>query len=171
MSVAEQEPLASFKTRLDKLVSSVTRSREQRIAYGNLRHEYSYWEVDGQCSTNIALIYETPGGSTVQINVTYENGQFSYLTPDGADRVTTSDPNLPLHMIAQEIRSIPERRLQRLHRQIESWYEEGMEQSAVFAEMNKLLQSDFLGGSITQRELKLGIMHAIELRHRLSSRS
>ena len=71
-------------------------------------------------------------------------------------------------MIAQEVRGIPERRLQRLHAQIESWCGEGMGQSAVFAEMNKLLQSDFLGGSITQRELKLGIMHAIELRRQPS---
>jgi hypothetical protein len=56
-----------------------------------------------------------------------------------------------------------------LQEQIESWYEEGKCQRELFAEMNKLLQSDFLGGSITQRELKLGIKHAIELRRDASS--
>ena len=67
-------------------------------------------------------------------------------------------------MIANEVRAIPQRRIRSLQEQIEGWCEEGKCQRELFAEMNKLLQSDFIGGSITQRELKLGIKHALELR-------
>ena len=164
MSSVDPQPLASFRERLDELVNSVNHPRERRIAYGNLRHEYSEWGSGDAKSTNVAVIYETPGGSTVQINVTYENGAFCYLSPDGGERVSTPDPNATLQMIAHEIREIPERRLSRLRQQIESWCEQGLCQRDMFAEMNKLLQSDFLGGSITQRELKLGIKHAIDIR-------
>ena len=164
MSSVDPQPLAAFRERLDELVSSVNHPRERRIAYGNLRHEYSDWGSGDAKSTNVALIYETPGGSTVQINVTYEDGLFSYLSTDGGDKVATPDPNTTLQMIAHEVREIPERRLTRLRQQIESWCEQGLCQRDMFAEMNKLLQSDFLGGSITQRELKLGIKHAIDIR-------
>jgi hypothetical protein len=164
VSSVDLQPLEVFRQRLDELVDSVNHPRERRIAYGNLRHEYSEWGSGNDKSTNIALIYETPGGSTVQINVTFENGQFAYLNPAGGEKIAASDPNVALQMIAREVREIPERRLSRLKQQVEAWCEQGLCQRDMFAEMNKLLQSDFLGGSITQRELKLGIKHAIELR-------
>jgi hypothetical protein len=164
VSSVDLQPLEEFRQRLDELVDSVNHPRERRIAYGNLRHEYSEWGSGTDKSTNIAVIYETPGGSTVQINVTFENGQFTYLSPTGGEKVATSDANTALQMIAREVREIPERRLSRLKQQVEAWCAQGLCQRDMFAEMNKLLQSDFLGGSITQRELKLGIKHAIELR-------
>jgi hypothetical protein len=159
------QPLSTFKQRLDKFVESFARPRERRIAYGNLRHEYSEWGEGNDGQTNVALIYETPGGSTTQINVTFDHGtgEFNYLSPEGAQKVTTHDPNQPLQMIVGEVRAIPQRRMQSLQAQIENWCEEGKCQRELFAEMNRLLQSDFLGGSITQRELRLGIKHAIEL--------
>ena len=160
----DPEPLAEFKRRLNGLVSALDHPSERRIAYGNLRHEYSDWGTGSGKSTNIAVIYETPGGSTVQINVCYEKGEFAFLSPDGGEPVASADPDTPLQMITQEVREIPQRRVDRLRQQIEAWCEQGLCQRAMLAEMNKLLQSDFLGGSITQRELKLGIKHAIELR-------
>lgn len=163
-------PLDEFKQRLDDLVNSVNHPRERRIAYGNLRHEYSDWGSGDNRSTNIAVIYETPGGSTVQINVTYEHGVFSFLDPETGERITTPDPSVPLRMIAQQVREIPERRLARLKQQIEAWCEQGLRQRDMFAEMNKLLQSDFLGGSITQRELRLGIKHAIDIQRAAEQR-
>jgi len=158
------EPLVEFKDRLDKFIGSFTHSRERRIAYGNLRHEYSEWSSDGQASTNVAVIYETPGGSTVQINVAYEDGEFWYLHPKTEEKVTTAHPDKPLHMIAEEVRQIPERRLVRLRAQVDAWCGKGMDTRELFAELNKILQSDFLGGAMTQRELKLGIKHAMGLR-------
>lgn len=164
MAQTAVEPLVEFKDRLDKFIGSFTHSRERRIAYGNLRHEYSDWSSDGEASTNVAVIYETPGGSTVQINVTYEHGQFWYLHPRTEEKVTTSHPDKPLQMIAEEVKRIPERRLTRLRGQIEAWCDKGMDNRTLFAELNKILQSDFLGGAMTQRELKLGIKHAMGLR-------
>jgi hypothetical protein len=161
---ADPQTLAEFRQKLDDLVDSVSHPRERRIAYGNLRHEYSDWGSGDEASTNVAVIYETPGGSTVQINVTFEHGEFSYLDPHDGEKITVTDPHTPLQMIAHEVRDIPERRLARLREQIDTWCAEGLCQRDMFAEMNKLLQSDFLGGSITQRELKLGIKHAIDMR-------
>lgn len=166
MSQADVDVFSGFKQRLDKFVDSFSRPRERRIAYGNLRHEYSEWGAGDTLTTNVAVIYETPGGSTTQLNVTYDHAvrEFSFLTADGSRKIATESPDGPLHMISDEVRGIPARRIRHLQEQIESWCDEGKCQRELFAEMNKLLQSDFLGGSITQRELKLGIKHAIELR-------
>ncbi len=172
MSQADVSSFSTFKERLDRFVESFARPRERRIAYGNLRHEYSEWGEGDQATMNVAVIYETPGGSTTQLNITYDHGtgQFSFLSPDGGRRITTPDPVEPLQMIVGEVRAIPERRMRSLQAQIENWCDEGKCRRELFAEMNKLLQSDFLGGSITQRELKLGIKHAIELRRDPNSR-
>lgn len=158
--------LDDFQRRLDAFVGSFAHPRERRIAYGNLRHEYSNWRFGSEHTTDAAVIYETPGGSTSQVSVTYDHntGEFSYLNGDLNEKVVTRDSDDPLHMIAEVVRAIPERRLERLKMQVEGWYGEGKCQREMFAEMNKLLQSNFLGGSITQRELKLGIKHAIDLR-------
>jgi hypothetical protein len=166
--VSETIPAAldDFRRRLDAFVDSFSHPRERRIAYGNLRHEYSTCQFGREHTTDVAVIYETPGGSTMQVTVTYDHGaaEFSYLDGDSNGKVVTRNSDDPLHMIAEAVRAIPERRLQRLKTQVEGWYGEGKCQREMFAEMNKLLQSNFLGGSITQRELKLGIKHAIHLR-------
>ena len=104
MSQSGVDPLVEFKERLDKFISSVTRDRERRIAYGNLRHEYSEWDEGDDSNTNVAVIYETPGGSTVQINVTWEDREFSYLSADGNAKSVSPTPDEPLHMIAEEVR-------------------------------------------------------------------
>ena len=47
--------------------------------------------------------------------------------------------------------------------QIRRWVTEGASRRQVFGEMNKLLQSEFIGGKITNTELRNGIKYAIEL--------
>jgi hypothetical protein len=166
VSENDAQALDELRRRLDAFVASFSHPRERRIAYGNLRHEYSEWGSGPNHTTDVAVVYETPGGSTTQLSITYDHGtgEFSYLNGDSHERTVSRNPDDPLHMVAEEVRSIPDRRLERLQAQIESWYGEGKCQREMFAEMNKLLQSNFLGGSITQRELKLGIKHAIDLR-------
>src|SRR4051812_243568 len=45
-----------------------------RVEYGNLRCRISEWDGGaGDTVTNIALVYETPGGSTDQINISYHH--------------------------------------------------------------------------------------------------
>ncbi len=167
MSQSGVDPLVEFKERLDKFISSVTRDRERRIAYGNLRHEYSEWDEGDDSNTNVAVIYETPGGSTVQINVTWEDREFSYLSADGNAKSVSPTPDEPLHMIAEEVKQIPERRMVRIYETIDAWCEDGMCNRDVLTELNKILQSDFLGGTMTQRELKLGIKHAMMFRNKV----
>ena len=44
---------------------------------------------------------------------------------------------------------------------IDIWLSEGKTRREMFSEMNKLLQNEFLGGRITNDELKAGIQHIV----------
>src|SRR5437764_10913279 len=69
---------SEFEARLRELMQPYAR----RIEYGNLRSQPSDWETpDGHKITNFAIVYETPGGSTDQINVAYDHttGHFTLL--------------------------------------------------------------------------------------------
>jgi hypothetical protein len=115
------------------------------------------------------VIYETPGGSTTQLNISYDhNGRnFHYLDTDLESNVATADPREALGVIEHHVRGIPQKRLAQVEKQVESWMGEGKSRSEVFAELNKLLTSAFLGGRITTGELKSGIQHAIKLKSEL----
>ncbi len=160
----EDNGLQRVKTGVQDLVNSCTRVEEQRIMYGNLRYECSDWDRKEQTVTNIAVIYETPGGSTCQVNVEYDHqsGQFSFLGDGLETTVVTSEPQDVLAMVNNHVRAIPRRRLQQLQRQIDSWIAEGKTRSQLFSEFNKLLQAEFLGGRISTNELKKGIQYAID---------
>lgn len=152
-----------LKSQLDEALRFYTQPQDRRIGYGNLRHEYSEWRHSAEVSTNIAIIYETPGGSTAQINITYEHTpeQFSYIEHSQGEKVATADPGQVLRMIQEHIRQIPTKRLSQLQQQIDTWVNEGKTRSQLFAELNKLLQAEFLGGRINTGELKQGIQYAI----------
>ncbi len=155
--------LQHLRAQLDELIASCTTIRERRIGYGNLRCESSNWHRADEEITNIALIYETPGGSTCQINVAYDHhsGQFTYLGDELNTTVTTSDSQEVLAMLNQQIRAIPQKRLSFLRQQIDHWMDEGKTRRQLFAELNKLLQTEFLGGRISTTELRDGIQYAL----------
>ena len=45
-----------------------------KVEYGNLRSQASDWDTgEGPRITNVAIVYETPGGSTDQINVSFDH--------------------------------------------------------------------------------------------------
>jgi hypothetical protein len=159
--------LDELRLRLDALVRQYAHPVERRIGYGNLRREYSTWGEGDTATTNIALVYETPGGSTAQINIAYDHGSgdFTYLERGLESKVVSRDVDEVMATVLAEVQGIPEKRLQTLRRQIERWHDQGKSRSEVFGEMNKLLQSEFIGGKITNQELRLGIHHAIQLRH------
>lgn len=163
MSEEAVDKLEWFKSRLDETLTSYTQPQDLRIGYGNLRHEYSQWRRSAEVSTNIAIIYETPGGSTAQINITYTHHtqQFSYIDHTRDQKVTTAEPRQVLHMIEQQISRIPTKRLDQLQQQIDTWVGEGKSRSQLFAELNKLLQTEFLGGRINATELKQSIQYSI----------
>jgi hypothetical protein len=156
------DPLEWFKDHLNNAVRSCCSNAERRIGHGNLRHEYSQWRR-GEGATNVALIYETPGGSTTQLNVTYdpETRTFSYLSYDLECKVDSQDPSEVLRMIEEHVRGIPEKRERQLQQQIDLWVQQGMSRSELFGQLNKLLQAEFLGGRITTSELQHGIQYAI----------
>jgi len=137
---------------------------KHRLAYGNLRAQRFDWLGDGQV-VNFALVYEVPGGSTSQINVEYHraDGAFRLMHEDTAEERLSCDGGEILEALAESIKRIPERRLRRLREDIERWFGEGKTSHDIFLEINKLLQTDFKGGSLTHLELKAGIAYVLEL--------
>ncbi|MGI5817702.1 MAG: hypothetical protein ACOX9R_06335 [Armatimonadota bacterium] len=156
-----QELLEAFEQELEKLIQSRTHPAEKRIRFGNLRSEISR---DNGDVANAAIVYETPGGSTTQINVVYDSGDqtFSYLSDDLDETVTSDDPHEVVQMVERHADSIPEKRMEALKKAIDIWMQEGKSRSEMFSEMNKLLQNEFLGGRITNDELKAGIQHIVK---------
>jgi len=156
------EPLKTFKSELEELVGSCRSPAERRIRYGNLRFEISPSSGNGDV-TNAAVVYETPGGSTTQINITFDedDGTFSYLAEDLGRTISSTDPHEVIDMVRRHAMSIPDKRMAALFNTIDIWLSEGKTRREMFGEMNKLLQSEFLGGRITNDELKAGIQHIV----------
>ena len=159
------DPLEWFIRCLEVALDSCRANPELRIGYGNLRHECSQWHRTDAEPTNIAIIYDTPGGSTTQLNVTYDPATrcFCYLDTWLEATMESPDPTQVLEMVHEHVRAIPEKREAQLQQQIRLWVGEGMSRSELFSQLNKLLQMEFLGGRITTKELQRGIQYA--LRH------
>lgn len=148
-----------------KRVSQLLQPHLGKIAYGNVRAEDSDWNSDNQVMHNLAVVYEIPGGSTSQINVSFTNpdGEFTYINPDNHSEHSTQDPAEVLAMMETAIKQIPEKRRQCLRQEIERWFGKGRTSGEMFTEINKLLHLDFKGGTITHQELKDSINYIIEL--------
>ncbi len=153
-----------LKGELNQLISSCQQPEERRIGYGNIRHEYCEWCRDDEKDTNIAVIYEIPGGSTTQINFSYnhQTGEFSYLAADLETTITTKDPAQVIAHIQEHMHHIPSKRLLQIEKTIEDWIDQGKGRSEIFAELNKMLQTEFLGGRVNNKELKHGIQHLVK---------
>lgn len=163
MKQPNRDPLEWLKERLAWEIAACCSNAERRIGHGNLRHECSQWRRSAGEPTNIAIIYETPGGSTTQVNVAYDPATrtFTYLSNDLSARLECGDPSQVLSMVEEHVREIPGKREHQLQQQIDIWVTQGMSRSELFAQLNKLLQAEFLGGRITTRELQRGIQYAI----------
>jgi len=166
LSEGPHAALEWLQRELDRIIASYQSPHERRVGYGNLRHEYSSWKQDGGDTTNVAVIYETPGGSTTQLNVSYDHAKrcFHYLDMNLESNVETTDPREALQVVEHHVRSIPEKRLAQVHKQVETWMEEGKSRSEVFAELNKMFTAAFLGGRVSTSELKAGIQYAVKLK-------
>src|SRR5713226_5323182 len=89
MSLQSQAVYDEFMAGLRELISPFAR----KVEYGNLRSQASDWDTgDGPRITNVAIVYETPGGSTDQINISFDHGssRFSVLDDEGALYETTA---------------------------------------------------------------------------------
>jgi len=158
-----KEPLEEFEGDLEILLADRRHPAERRIRFGNLRCEMTENEDGNGKQVNAAVVYETPGGSTTQINVIYDEaaGTFSYLSGDLTETVTCEDPDAVMCMIREHADQIPAKRLNALCNQIDAWMAEGKTRQEMFGELNKLLQTEFLGGRIANDELKAGIQHIV----------
>ncbi len=164
MAEEARETLEELREWLDRLIASLQHPQERRIAYGNVRHEYSNWGSGEEESVNIAIIYEVPGGSTCQLNISYSpaEGVFNYIDTEGGERVETRSVEEIKQVIEREIQGIPAKRRKYLIQQVDQWIEEGLSRSQMFGELNKLLQSEFLGGRINTQELQAAVQHVVK---------
>lgn len=152
--------LDEFRRRLMTLLSPY----RGKVGYGNLRYEEKEWEGENGKFVSFALVYETPGGSTNQITVTYNEGKgFAVLDGDMPEERYLSSPEEVLKTIEEMIRQIPQRRSERLKATVERWVASGKSLHELLQEINKLVRSEFKGGSITHQELKMAIQYCIQL--------
>src|SRR5438132_9948524 len=89
MSLQSEAVYDRFMAGLQELISPYA----GKIEYGNLRSQASDWDTgDGPRITNVAIVYETPGGSTDQINVSLDQGRgcFCVVEDQGDDFETAN---------------------------------------------------------------------------------
>lgn len=135
-----------------------------KVEYGNLRAQSSDWDTgDGLHITNVAIVYETPGGSTDQINVSLDQGtgRFSVLDDEGAEYETPS-PDEVLSCIAPRIRNIPQKRLSHLRDEIKRQMDTGTPPAGVVGHLNRLMNSELRGGTITHLEMRDAMTFAVQ---------
>lgn len=74
----------------------------------------------------LGIVYEKPGGSSAQFEVSYDPAQgFSLLTPDG-DAVVECDPNRVYDRFTEVIGGIPAERRAAIEEKIAEWRDQGL---------------------------------------------
>jgi hypothetical protein len=134
-----------------------------RIEYGNLRSHVSRYECgDGDPITNIALVYETPGGSTDQINISYHHslGIFSLIDVD-AGEVTVDTPEEVIELIRPRVAGIPDKRKETLRSEIRRQVDGGTNHGGLCGALNRMMQTELRGGGITLDEMKDAMTFAV----------
>lgn len=161
MGMSEQgDTLEALCRRIRECISSYA----GRVEYGNLRSHISRFDCAQRGSvTNIALVYETPGGSTDQINVEYyhQDDRFGLVDAHHGEITTDSIEEVIKHM-QPRIVGIPDKRLETLHAEIKRHIDSGANTAGLFGHLNRILQSEFKGGSITHIEFKEAMTFAVQ---------
>jgi hypothetical protein len=154
----------AFREKLDHLLGSFQDNRETQVAWGNVRYELCEWSREGNRDCSVAIVYEVPGGSTSQINISYdaETGVFSYLSDDLTATTGSTDPRDALDHVAAHLRDIPAKRLARLEGLVDEWLAEGQTRTQILTSLQGLLDTDLVGGRVTPDELKRGIQYLMK---------
>lgn len=135
-----------------------------KIEYGNLRAHASDWDTgEGPCISNVAIVYETPGGSTDQINVSFDHGSgcFSAIDDCGAE-CQTALPADVLERIRPLILGIPAKRIDHLREEIKRQLDSGLPPAGVVGHLNRLMNSELRGGTITHLEMRDAMTFAVQ---------
>jgi len=156
-----RDVLDELKPSLDELLQPM----EGKVEYGNLRRKESGWEEEGQRVTNVAIVYETPGGSTDQINVTcyHQDQHFTILESETGEETSFQDIQALLAEIKRQVERIPAKRLALLRGAVDRWIQEGKTRMQIIRELNKFHRTveEFKGGTITPAELSAASRYAI----------
>jgi hypothetical protein len=132
-----------------------------RVEYGNLRHKIDVWETGAGRITNVALVYETPGGSTDQINVSFDHEKAQFSVIDEAEHCTDCVEEV-LARILPRVANIPVKRREAVCDEIRRQFDSGIGRAGLFGHITRYLQSDFKGGTITHQELQEAMRFAIQ---------
>jgi len=161
MASTEQDAeLQTLCTRLQECIATYA----GRVEYGNLRSRISNWDCgDGDPVTNIALVYETPGGSTDQINISYyhDSGKFTVIDAEHGE-VTIETVEAVLDSIRPRISGIPQKRLETLYAEVRRELDSGTSTAGVVGHLNRMMQSSLLGGTITHLELRDAMTYTVK---------
>ncbi len=124
-----------------------------RVEYGNLRIEA--YDGNNEAGGRIAVAYETPGGSTNQFGISFEDGEFHMLDAKAEQVLRFADPGEAVERMRELIESIPAARAERLRQDIDQMLISGSGRADVLQELNRLLRlgTEFRGGSLTTEEL------------------
>jgi ribonucleotide reductase alpha subunit len=159
-SQQECSKLEEFRRRLMTLLSPY----RGKVTYGNLRYEEKEWEEKNCKIASFAIVYETPGGSTNQITVLYSDANgFTLIDGDPPKEIQLDSIDEVLRAVEDTVRQIPHRRIERLKATVERWMADGKSLHELLQEINKLVRSEFKGGSITHQELKMAIQYCLQL--------
>jgi len=156
-------PVARLAEELQKQLVVTLAPYMGKVSFGNLRFQISEWEEGDRKFTNIAIVYETPGSSTNQLNITVDEREGVLTFVDGEMERRTTDLQEAIQFVEEAIRSIPERRMERLRETVRRWVGQGRSRAEVLAELNRLLRADLIGGTITHHELKATIQYCLQL--------
>lgn len=135
-----------------------------RVEYGNLRSHISEFDCgDGDQVTNIALVYETPGGSTDQINVSYHHASGVVKLIDAHEgEQDTTDFGLVVECVHGRITSIPRKRVETLYGEIRRQIDAGSNTAGLVGHLNRMMNSGFKGGTITHHEMRDAMTFAVQ---------
>ena len=149
--------------RLCDLINDCMQPFAGRVEYGNLRSHISEFDCgNGRHVTNIALVYETPGGSTDQINVEYHHHTSSYTLIDAHEgECVTESHDEVLHCIRGRIDSIPRKRRDTLEGEIRRQIDAGSNTAGLVGHLNRMMNSGFKGGTITHHEMRDAMTFAV----------
>ncbi|MBI3912510.1 MAG: hypothetical protein HY320_16435 [Armatimonadetes bacterium] len=159
MANASADALRDCYSRLQEFIAPYA----GRVEYGNLRCRVSDWEnPDHGLVTNVALVYETPGGSTDQINLSFHHaaGTFTILDDDLTE-ICTDCVDTVLSKVMPRIREIPAKRRRHLEEEVRRQLDNGVSRKALVAHLTRVLQSEFKGGTITHLELRDAMTFAV----------
>ncbi len=128
------------------------------VGFGNVRMKVTRTTLDSDRTiTNCAITYESPGGSTNQINVVFEHStsQFRVLNDESGEEELFSVSTPIVAKLAQLIQDIPRIRMDRLKWDIDRWIADGKSRAQILMTLSRMLQADsgLRGGGITQDEL------------------